>query len=185
MDAQILLYINSFSSPELDQVMLVITALGNVSTVLIVSFAIATVLYRMQRWKPLAFVALSVIGTLVMNSCMKLLFMRERPELWDLLTHESTYSFPSGHAAMSCALALTVIVLAWNSRWRWPVVGIGIIYVVFVSFSRLYLGVHYPSDILAGWIVASLWVFVAFKLAQAIPIKRRSRDIKIDHVLKK
>jgi undecaprenyl-diphosphatase len=137
--------------------------------------AVAAVLYRMQRWQSLAFVALSVSGALVINTALKLVFIRQRPELWELLTHESTYSFPSGHAAMSSALALTIIVLVWNSRWRGPVVGIGALYVLAIGFSRLYLGVHYPTDVLAGWIVSAIWVFIAYKITIS---SRHQRSVK-------
>lgn len=158
MDAQVLLYINSFSTPWLDQLMLGITTAGNVLTVLLLTAAVAAVLYRMQRWQALLFVALSVLGALAINSGLKLLFARQRPELWDLLTRESTYSFPSGHAAMTCTLAAVLVVLVWDTKWRWPVVAVGLLYVIAVGFSRMYLGVHYPTDVSAGWLVAIMWV---------------------------
>ncbi len=67
-------------------------------------------------------------------------------------------AFPSGHATGSFALATAVAVLAWPTRWRLAVIAGGALFVVAVGLSRLYLGVHFPSDILAGWCVALAWV---------------------------
>jgi len=72
--------------------------------------------------------------------------------------HEAGYSFPSGHAMASAALGLALAVALWNSRWRWWGLVFAVVYIAFVGYSRLYLGVHYPTDILAGWLVSGVWV---------------------------
>lgn len=175
MESQILLYLNSLSTPWLDNVMLVVTRLGGVAAVLLAAFFMLAVLYRLRRWQSLAVVAVGMTGTLVLMSGLKLLFARQRPELWELLTHESTYSFPSGHAAMSSVLAICVVMLAWRSRWRWLVAGIAVLYVLAIGFSRMYLGVHYPTDILAGWTVAVLWMLVTVRATGLVGARRRLR----------
>jgi undecaprenyl-diphosphatase len=68
------------------------------------------------------------------------------------------FGFPSGHAMASMALGTVVTVLAWRTRWRWPVLALSVVFVLAVSGSRLYLGVHYPSDVVAAWLASLAWV---------------------------
>ncbi|MCV3212121.1 phosphatase PAP2 family protein [Plectonema radiosum NIES-515] len=71
--------------------------------------------------------------------------------------HELSYAFFSGHAMTSMTLIAVLVVLAWNSNLRWLVLIFGSLFVVAIGWTRLYLGVHFPSDILAGWMVALAW----------------------------
>jgi undecaprenyl-diphosphatase len=88
-------------------------------------------------------------------------FRRARPELFDSGYTASFFSFPSGHATVAVGFygALTLI-LAYRLRGpaRWAVVSGGVLLVLLIGFSRLYLGVHYPTDVLAGFLAAPLWV---------------------------
>jgi membrane-associated phospholipid phosphatase len=69
-------------------------------------------------------------------------------------------SFPSGHATSSMAVTAAAVVLAWPTRWRWPALSLGAIFVAMVGLSRIALGVHYPSDVLGGWCLALTVVVV-------------------------
>jgi len=86
------------------------------------------------------------------------LFQRDRPSLWESVSPETTFSFPSGHAMGSMTLAMVAILLAWPTRWRWPVLLAAGVFALLVAASRIYLGVHYPSDILGGWMAEMAWV---------------------------
>ncbi len=160
MDAQALLYLNSLSSPVLDVIMLSVTALGDVISVVLITACVLLVLHHLNLKKELRFVLLAVVGAIFINIILKLLFARQRPELWELLVYESTYSFPSGHALLTATLAFVLGMLTWQTRWRWTVVSIVAGYALAVGVSRMYLGVHYPSDVLAGWLVAFIWIGV-------------------------
>jgi membrane-associated phospholipid phosphatase len=94
----------------------------------------------------------------LLNLLAKSAFARVRPDFWVSLLPETTFSFPSGHAMQSMAVVAGLVALTWRGRWRWPVALIGLCVVFLVGLSRIYLGVHYPSDILAGWTAALAWV---------------------------
>lgn len=156
-DTEILLKINSHSSSLLDTLSLVVTYTGNILSVVIIGSLLSLWLYRQQRFRSAVQLVFSVGGAIAANALLKLLFQRERPELWQLITHESTYSFPSGHALITAALAATIILIWWRSRFKWLIVIVASLYTLLVGASRLYLGVHYPTDVVAGWCMGVAW----------------------------
>jgi undecaprenyl-diphosphatase len=95
-----------------------------------------------------------------LNLLLKELFGRDRPTLWETLVTEHGFSFPSGHAMASSALGFSIMVTLWNTRFRVPACIVAGFYIVLVGFSRLYLGVHYPTDVLAGWVLSGTWVIL-------------------------
>jgi undecaprenyl-diphosphatase len=113
---------------------------------------------RRRRWGDALFWGLAVGGAGVLNFAAKQLFERIRPNLWLSIAPETTYSFPSGHAMGSMALVAALVVLLWPTRWRWLTLLVGSFFVLMVGLSRVYLGVHYPSDIVAGWTASLAWV---------------------------
>ena len=143
----------------------------------VVPFDIARVLVLTltRRFREAIFSALALGGSAVLNMAVKQVFARERPSLWESIAPETTFSFPSGHAMGSATLACVLILLAWRTRWRWPVLVAALAFTIAVGLSRVYLGVHYPSDILAGWAAASVWtaaVFLAVYRARLRPWQR-------------
>lgn len=160
-DTAVLNAIHQIASPELDRLFIFITGLAGTIFIGLFTVALALAFYLRKEIYNSIYILLTLGGTLVLNLTLKLFFKRVRPDLWSLLVVEKSYSFPSGHAMISMALALTLIVWAFNSRARWAAIIAGIIYVLSVGFSRLYLGVHYPTDVLGGWIMSAVWVFLA------------------------
>jgi membrane-associated phospholipid phosphatase len=133
----------------------VITFLGGFVTLLAVSLAAAVVLWRRRERKDALFVPLAFAGAQVLTNGMKLAFRRDRPSFPDPLATATTYSFPSGHALVSLAvygaLALLIARRLPSTAGRVLVfVGAGVL-VAAIGFSRLYLGVHYLTDVLAGF----------------------------------
>lgn len=128
--------------------------------VLAVPFLIAAIFgFRfLKQPQNASLLALSVIGAYALNLIAKAIFQRPRPALWLSVAPETNYSFPSGHSMVSAALAIAFIAIAWPTRWRWPVFVVAIVSTLLIGFSRLYLGVHYPSDVIGGWCGALLWV---------------------------
>lgn len=124
-----------------------------------------------RRWvREGLFAGIAIVGSALLNVAAKHAFARARPALWPSLAPETSYSFPSGHAMGSMTLALVVVLLCWYRRTpggrplRWPVAVAAAAFVLAVGLSRVYLGVHYPSDILAGWAAASVWTVGAYGL---------------------
>ena len=163
-DEPLLHFAHGLATPGLDRVFVVLTDIGYLHGVVPFDIALVLVLLVLRRWRAAAFAALALAGSGLLNVGTKLVFARDRPSLWESITPELTYSFPSGHAMGSATLAWVLVLLAWRTRWRWPVVAVALPFVLLVGFSRVYLGVHYPSDILAGWAAASAWA-VASHLA--------------------
>jgi len=108
------------------------------------------------------FAGVAIIGSALLNLGAKPLFARDRPSLWESIAPEGNYSFPSGHAMGSMTLACVLVLLCWWTRVRWPVCVAAIVFVTLVGASRVYLGVHYPSDILAGWAAAIAWTYAVY-----------------------
>lgn len=159
-DRSIMVWLHAHESPVLTTTMTAVTELGGVVAVPIIAVLWAGLLWWRGSRRDAALLAAAVIGSTLLNSALKAVFQRDRPAFWEHLVVENSYSFPSGHAMASMSLAAALGVIAWSSRWRWPAVVLGAVYVLVVGLSRIYLGVHFPSDILAGWCVAVLWVTV-------------------------
>lgn len=161
-DAPLLWKMHGLHSPGLDQFFTLLSKLGYEWFLIPADVLIVLALLWRKRWREASFVAISFVGSALLNLGSKQFFQRDRPSLWESIAPESTFSFPSGHAMGSMTLAVTVALLAWNTRWRWPVLVLAPGFSVLVSVSRVYLGVHYPSDILAGWCAALVWVVGCF-----------------------
>lgn len=163
-DAPLLNAAHTLGNRGFDHFFVVTSALGYQWGV--VPFNMLMVLWLgFKRWmREGLFAGVAVIGSALLNLGTKQLFARERPTLWDSIAPESTYSFPSGHAMGSMTLAWVLVLLAWHTRWRVPVLIGALAFTVLVGLSRVYLGVHYPSDILAGWAAASIWTVGTYLL---------------------
>ncbi len=165
-DTAILTWMHTHTSPMYSSVLVAITTIGNVEILGPITLAIVLwLLYRQQRLKALIVTA-SVAGAAVANIILKLIFHRARPAFWPALIHETGYSFPSGHAMGSAALMLSLILISWDTGWRWPITIASGSFVLLVGISRVYTGVHYPTDIIAGWCVSLAWVIIVFFVAR-------------------
>ncbi|MDB5180222.1 MAG: acid phosphatase [Candidatus Saccharibacteria bacterium] len=175
-DVSILHWIHLFSAPLLDSIFFFITTIGSIQVILPVTIAIlAYLLYKKQRLNSLI-ILFGVGGAAVANVILKLIFHRDRPAFWHSLVTETGYSFPSGHAMASSAFALCLIVILWNTRWRVLAIIAGAIIVFMVGLSRLYLGVHYPTDVLAGWSVSLVWIIIVASIAKGMSVRRMSKE---------
>ena len=173
-DEWVLYHIHAISRPGLDGVVTALTQLGGVMVVPLVSLAVAAWLYKKASREHAWLVLAGVIGSSLLNLALKSLFARSRPDLWDHLVVERSFSFPSGHAMASMSLAASIVAALWFSRWRKVAISLGMVYITAVGFTRLYLGVHYPTDILAGWVIALGWVALVWVIFADAP---KTKDV--------
>lgn len=156
-DVPILLSIHTTAQPQLDTLASILTKFGVFWGVFPIAILMALILLIQRKWRSLAYLIPTLLGSIVINRTAKVLLHRVRPHLWESPAPELDYGFPSGHAMSSMTLVAALVILAWGTRWFWLVVMIGSLFVLVIAWTRLYLGVHYPSDILAGWMASIAW----------------------------
>lgn len=176
------LYLHDLSqlirTPWLDQIMVVVTRVGDFSIQLTVSFILCALLLRFKQFPALFFTASTLMTTAVTTYLLKHFFERSRPEI--LLEPLHSFSFPSGHSASGFAFFLVLGVLASRQqpqRWRILWLAIALVPAGCIALSRVYLTAHWPTDILAGGLLASLICSISLMLTQSrqsIPALRKS-----------
>lgn len=155
-DVSILTAIHTTSQPRLDVIATTLTQFGTRWGVLPASVFINLILLYQKRWRSLTYFLITTLGCCLINFAAKATLHRVRPSLWEYPALPD-FSFPSGHAMASMMFVVALCVLTWGSRWwNWGL-GVGSLFVVAIGWTRLYLGVHYPSDILAGWMLSLAW----------------------------
>ncbi|KAF1303351.1 phosphatase PAP2 family protein [Enterococcus sp. JM9B] len=156
--------------PHWNDFYLWITKFGNPSTVIILTLAFLIVLAIGKHYAETAWLGIGVLGIAgILNPLIKLVFTRERPTLLHLVT-EHSYSFPSGHSTGSMVLFGTLIFLVptlfTSTTARWIArIFLGFI-ILAIGISRIYLGVHFPSDIIGGYSLGLGWLFLTYPLYQ-------------------
>lgn len=154
------------TSPSLTEFMLLISDLASFSTMIILYLILVLLLTWKRLWYDLTFLSLSIPGGMLLNHLMKVAFHRPRPSFHLFYSSSLDYSFPSGHAMNATILYGMIAILALHSikRWHWKVfvVLLGILLVILVSLSRVYLGYHYPSDTLAAVAIGIAWLSLCF-----------------------
>lgn len=138
-----------------------VTALGSaVVLTLLVAVVVATLLFR-QRGRMAIFVVGATLGGWLVSDGLKTAIGRERPTIVPHLMEETSYSFPSGHTMLSSVVYFTLAaILARTVKHRWEKIFFVLLAAVLsgmIGISRLYLGVHYPTDVLAGWAAGTAW----------------------------
>jgi membrane-associated phospholipid phosphatase len=163
-DAPLLQLARAMAREGFDQLFLLFSAIGYEYGVVPFDIALVIALGWKRRFRESIFAAAALGGSALLNIAAKQFFARERPSLWESISPEDTFSFPSGHAMGSMTLAVVVVLLAWPTRWRRIALVAMAVFVPMVGLSRIYLGVHYPSDILAGWAAATVWAVGCYGL---------------------
>jgi undecaprenyl-diphosphatase len=147
-----------------------ITALGSTAILTLVTAAAAGYLVLQRQYRTLILLLSATLGGLLITLLLKDLFARPRPEFAAEGAYVLTASFPSGHSALSAVVYLTLgTLLARTSRqYRFKLyfIGMAVLVTLLVGFSRVYLGVHYPTDVLAGWCIGLIWALLCWLIAR-------------------
>lgn len=145
-----------------------VTALGSTTVLTIVVAFVALLLASTGRWRTGVLVAAACASGSWANVLFKQAVARTRPDLVPHLMAETSNSFPSGHAANSAIVYLTLATLAWpllrQGAARAFAMAAAAALVVAIGISRVYLGVHWPSDVLAGWLFGALWAITWWRI---------------------
>jgi membrane-associated phospholipid phosphatase len=161
-DERLAVWLHGRATEPLTDVFRAVTRLGNFITLFAVTLVAVVIFWRRRERIDAAFVALAALGAQVLSTGMKLGFRRDRPFFPDPLATESTFSFPSGHALVSLAvygsIALVLARRLSSHTQRALLLGATALLVIAIGFSRLYLGVHFLSDVLAGYAAGAAWL---------------------------
>jgi undecaprenyl-diphosphatase len=158
--------------PWFEEAMRDITALGSAPALVIAVLAVFGFLALAKAWRPAVFILAASGGGLVVSSLLKYTIDRPRPELVPHGNLIYTSSFPSGHSMMSAVVYFTLAALVTRlierRRLKGYALGVAMILTLLVGVSRVYLGVHWPSDVLAGWTAGAVWALGCWLIARWI-----------------
>ena len=169
-DARIANLLYSFRNPLMTRVMLWVTLLGKWQICAGATLSISAILLLRGRMTHAIGLWVSVLGSVLFSQLGKMAFHRPRPPVAEYI--ESTWSFPSGHATIATALYGFIIFLIWRfaRNWKTGILTSSFLTLIILSigFSRLYLGVHYLSDVWSGYLVGLLWLIIGLSVAEVL-----------------
>lgn len=172
VDTAIMSAIHSHASPAMNHIMFTFTDIGSAGPVFAILAACLAWLLATHHRRDAIGLILTVVGALALNLILKQVFQRQRPAVPWALAHEKSFSFPSGHAMMGIVIFGMLAYLIYrhlHSRVaRILDILAAAMLVIGIGLSRIYLGVHYPTDILGGWIAGALWLGSAILAMEAL-----------------
>ncbi|WNZ62901.1 phosphatase PAP2 family protein [Myxococcus sp. MxC21-1] len=159
-----------------------VTALGGVPVLTLATLAVCGFLLLVRRYRTLLLVLGATLGGAGLNVLLKQFFARPRPSVVPHLTEVVSQSFPSGHAMLSATVYLTLgallAQLAERKRLKLYVLTVALLLSFLVGLTRVYLGVHYPTDVLGGWVAGLAWALLMAFCARTL--RRRSPALRAE-----
>jgi membrane-associated phospholipid phosphatase len=181
LDKNILQSLKELHNPLLDRIMIGITSLGDPWMVTIVSVIVAILLSRRRRLAGAITIGIASAGAWGLNILLKDVFARDRPVLWERIIDAQFNSFPSGHAMVSLVVYgfLAYLLAIRFPRRQSLIYFLAILLIILIGFSRLYLGVHWPTDIVAGYAAGLVWLvtcILSLEVVERSLAKRRESE---------
>jgi len=169
-DFPIIEYVQSFESPTVTEVMKFFTWLGSTKIVISIIILTSVILFIfLKHRKELLFFIIVMLGSTLLNEGLKSLFHRQRPTIHQII-QEVGYSFPSGHSMAAFSLYATLSFLLWkhiHTRFgRGFMIFFATVMILSIGTSRIYLGVHYPSDVIGGYFASGVWFVLSVTVFQ-------------------
>ncbi len=170
-------WVHRYASPGMTRAMTAISLLGY--NVLIVELVIALAAFaKLKWWRAALWLTVAMAGSLVLDLTLKYVYHRTRPTAYFGMAPHS-YSFPSGHAMCSfCFYGVLAGLLSARTKplvWRLLIWFAAAALVITIGLSRIYLGVHYPSDVVAGYLAATVWVGTIIVLDHLRKVRKNSK----------
>jgi undecaprenyl-diphosphatase len=154
-----------------------ISALGSFVVLMLFVGSVMIFLVLIRRYKASLFVLGAAVGGALVSHSLKVFFSRPRPDIVSHGTNVLTYSFPSGHSMLSAVVFLTLgallTELVTRKRLKSYFLLVGLFLSFIVGLSRIYLGVHYPSDVLAGWCAGLFWAALVTMVARIYTLRAK------------
>lgn len=187
-DRQVITMLRTSIDPEdpvgpdwLEVVFRDLTALGGYPIVTTIAVLVVGYLALLRRWGMILLVVISLAGGTILNTVLKDTFDRPRPDLVAHLVEFETASFPSGHAMLSAVAYLTIGALLAQvqprRRMKIYVFVAAVLLTLLIGFSRVYLGVHWPTDVLAGWCIGAAWAMACWLVSRSMALWRGPRGV--------
>lgn len=165
-DVPVMWQVHAWSSPLLDVLARALDVLGGIPVMAAFSVMLVGWLgWRRHLWAA-AMLAVSMLGAVVLTWSLKFLFNRPRPLLWPHGTVSFGDAFPSGHSVYAATLPVALALLVRSGPWQVPAWGVAALWMLAMGWSRVYLGVHFPSDVLAGWCLGLVWTLAVWQFIQ-------------------
>lgn len=161
-------WIHQYEHPMITVTMKFFSFIGSTSSVVVISLVFLAILYKAfhQRHELFLF-SFVLIGTVIFNILLKIYFQRERPSLYTFIVEEG-FSFPSGHSMAALSLYGIIGFLLWRhiTKHRYRVILCMVIaaFILLIGMSRIYLGVHYPSDVIGAYLFSGFWLTISIWL---------------------
>jgi len=161
--------ITEHMSNILTLIMKIISYMGN--TLIVILICIVLILIPKIRWKYGLVVSIGVITSTMFNNLLKVIFLRERPNVLQLI-NENSYSFPSGHSMINMTMYSLLAILLFknikNKTFKYLIPSLVMLIPIIIGVSRVYLGVHYITDVIGGWIFGLLVTVVVYQIYNVI-----------------
>ena len=173
VDNAVMNYVGTHRGPKwLEEVGRDMTALGGIAVLSLITLIVAGYLLSVRKFHAMWFMIVATFGGLLISTALKWSVDRDRPQVFEHRSHVYTQSFPSGHSMLSAVVYLTLgsllTRLVPGYKQKLYVLTVALFLTFLVGISRVYMGVHWPTDVMAGWTAGLVWAIICWLAARAL-----------------